>query len=193
MESVRTRTDLNDFYDNVEYKNGYPISDYISCDIDTDIRYSIKERLLPSERFVGVVIKYENGIAESYSGGNIETPGFDRIYWQTYWLIEDGIENHKIKKLDVKGDVFLEKEILDKSVSAYKVTLKSQYKEDSNWRNVFIDIIITENNNIYIIQQCRTDLFSWENDTLYVFEYIGELPDALSYGIISNFHTENIT
>lgn len=196
IETKKTRNDPNNFYSNVEYSNGYPVSDYISCDLATGEEFSIEERLLDREYFVGLLSFYPlSGEWLGYAGANVYTENFEKMYWEFRWLLEDSINNGSLKRLDVKSSDFIKNEIKGKK-EAFEFEFKSVYKQSYGSYNVRrstrIMFYLTSDGKKYISMTGRTDLFIVPEDEFYIFEYVGDIPESINYNSLAKFFEVNL-
>lgn len=172
--------DPNHFFRDVEYKDGYPVHDYISRNIETNEDYSIDYGKMDSTNWIIELSSIENGviISRKYINYLKNNELLLRYYWNVTWFFQDIIKNNEYQKTNLLINDFYSKNKSSFS-NSFEIIVKAGAKCHTS-SPMRIRLFITENDELYFIVSRRYDYFF---DSAYsnVYKFQGLLSEWLEY------------
>lgn len=181
LEEIRTIDDPENFYDTVNYINGYPEYDFINGYLHRDVKFTIEEGKTWDIHTYLEMYKYEN----SNGNGNrayakVREDGFDKLYWELRWLVEDAKKNAQIEAVSEDVDLY-------EGFTGYRYDVVT-YSPCLDSMKAYINVFINENNEMYFSVIRRFDLYRFEEEDGVVYKYTGEIPGNLKFESIASYY-----
>ena len=186
LKSIQTLDDPENFFDEVEYKNGYPTADFISKNLSSGYYFNQEHGMLNILDRGGGFYKVENGEYSGLLSVLYRETDFNKVYWQLRWLIEDAVSNNQLESLDINCYDFRLEIENNKNLNAY--WCETRALSGINVHGHKLGFYITDSNELYIYHEERVDFFEEATRTM-VYKYTGELPDVLTYESIGEVYS----
>lgn len=182
LEKLQTKDDPNNYYDNMEYINGYPSIDYMKVENGEN---------LYSPMYLDQWKTYIFKFLPEYKGSTInlnQQEDILKIYWATIWLAQDATEYELFEATD-REITTIDNYVRNNFENSYKVKVVSGVSSEY-FNTTQICYYITEDNNIFVQFIRRSDVVPYNNNE-YILKYTGKVPDNLTYESIEKLYMLN--
>lgn len=187
IEGIKTIEDPNNFFRDIEYKNGYPLHDYICKDIYSNVYITKEGGLLDNSTWKLDITRITGSIIEeSKSNSAVKySEGLEKYYWNIIWMLQDAIESGEYEITDKNSLNFTDSNDSNFLFDGYGVVLNARALCHVNSK-MKIKIFISGENEIYYEISNRNDLVSIVEQNI-IYKYTGDIPECLQYEEIKEY------